>query len=434
MTKKIKRETFFYSPTDYIALEEHFREMAKKGWLVDKIRFGILEYIKIDPQDLIFTIDVYPESKAFQTPNQKDIDSYIELVKNSEWNYIDSQNNMHIFYAREDENLVPIQTDEEIKEIILNKSVKMETFSTFITLLIIINSIYTSFPITYDDLYMNTSIIVPIVMPIIFFAMLIQIGNSIIWILRSKKRIKEGKEISKQDYKWVKWKNILTFGTSFVGILAFFIATIADGIMGNGLMLFVFVPVILIPIAVVIYKKQIAVMDWESWKKSASLAFMILFIFFISMVGIINMLGRTNKSLEEGYIGFTLEDFNLDKKAGMTSFYKEGSFLVPKKSTYSEHSKAGSIRTIYINTSDEKISNYIVDGMLKQSLENYSSEIIPIEGYREIEEGYYIESPYSKETREYEVLIKEGKDIILLNGSMDFTEKENMNLIIEKLK
>lgn len=433
MTKRIKREPFFYSPTDYRALEEHFREMAKKGWLVNKIRFGILEYIKIEPQDLSFTIDVYPEVKVFQTPNQKDIDSYIDLVKDSGWNYIDSQNNIHIFYGREDEDLIPIQTDEEIKEAILNKSVKMEAFSTFFTLLIIINSIYTSFPITYEDLYRNTSIIVPIVMPLIFLAMLIQIGNSVLWTLRSKKRIKEGKEIPEQSYKWVKWKTILTFGISFVGVLAFFIAAIADGIMGSGLMLFVFVPVILMPLAAVIYKKQIVAMDWENWQKSASLALMILFIFLISMFGMINMAGRTDQDLEEGYLGFTLEDFNLNKKADMTSFDKNGSFLVPKKSRYTEYSRESHIRTIYVDAVNERITDYIMDKMIKEAWEN-ERDLIPIEGYKEIEEGYYLTSNYSEEARDYDVLIKDGKRIIYLDASFDFTEKENMDIIIEKLK
>ena len=65
--KDTKRELFIFSTVDYFSLKEHFEDMARKGWLIDKIKYSFAVYKKIEPSDLTFSVDIYPPKKLNQT-------------------------------------------------------------------------------------------------------------------------------------------------------------------------------------------------------------------------------------------------------------------------------------------------------------------------------------------------------------------------------
>ncbi len=132
MSKTTKTTIFMFSLLDYKAMEEYFEIMAAQGWMLDKIGTWTVRFKKINPQNLKFTVDLFPYLTAFDSPHSQDVKNYQELCEQSGWHFVTTANKFQIFYANSDENPIPIQTDSSVEEKIVRQSVFGIEFLVFL--------------------------------------------------------------------------------------------------------------------------------------------------------------------------------------------------------------------------------------------------------------------------------------------------------------
>lgn len=437
MGRKVKRELFLFSSIDYFSLKEHFEDMARKGWMLEKISFFTAKYRRIEPQELVFSVDVYPELKYFQGIDKKDIKSYINLCEEAGWKYVTSSNNLQIFYSEKEENLIPVQTDEEIKEKVVEKSIFMDLLSMVSSIFILSYSLRKLIPYNYKNLFTNMDLLYPIFIPLIIIGAIIYISGHLLWLIRAKRHVKENKPLPRTNYILAKIKGVMILGISVLVMIIFIVSIIMDSIIQSKPIFVFLAPVILMPIITYIYHKKIKPMNMGKFKKIAIVTVSVFAIYILTFIVAINLtVTDFDRDLGAGYFSYTLEDFHLGDIPHRKTFTNEGSILVPKKSVYLEYTRGwdSSIETVYVKSINKKIANYIFNEMIKEEKVKYHRKINSVKGeYQFFDEAYYINSP-SQENKNNTVILLKDNEILLIYGSIDFSNKENVEIITKKLQ
>lgn len=436
MTKDIKREFFLFSHIDNDSVKEHLERMANKGWLLESIQYNIAKYRRIEPQDIVFSVDVYPEVSPIKRYNKKDVDYYISLCEDVGWKYITSLNNLHIFYSKKEENLIPVQTDEEYKEKILSKSIINEIVALIIILIAQINLLRINLPFDYTKLYSNMSLANLIFLPTVILILMVFIIEYLIWIIRSKNSIKKGESLPKGNYKFAKAKGIFIYGLTGLLLIFLLLAIILDSINGQRFIGLAFIPVIVSFVLGKVFKKKMETKD-ISIAKRFIISFVIVFASISVIAPIIFNLNNRFKPnyLPKGYIALTLNDFGINETPLHKSFTRSGSILVPRRSKYWEIYYDKSISTLHVQGRNHKIATYIFDEMLKEDISSrYDKKLTSAENdYRGFDEAYYIDSIYSEDNEKNKLYLVKGNNIFYIDSDFDLSKAENMEIVVNKI-
>lgn len=119
----IKRK--FFDVFQYDLEEKFLREMHQKGYALDKVsRFGKYEFIKVQPEDVVYKLDFPGDFR-----NKYDREDYLQLFKDSGWEYL-GQRNEYTYFRKKysaDEDL-DIFSDNESRKYNLKKIYKAKVF------------------------------------------------------------------------------------------------------------------------------------------------------------------------------------------------------------------------------------------------------------------------------------------------------------------
>ena len=100
------------------SFEEYLAEMSLKGWLIEKISandlLGFMTFRKVEARKRIFCVDIFGLASDSDNRPRGQTADYVELCKAAGWEFLCKRGKMLVFFS-EDENAVPIQTDEELK-------------------------------------------------------------------------------------------------------------------------------------------------------------------------------------------------------------------------------------------------------------------------------------------------------------------------------
>ena len=112
MKNSYMRQVYMGTIGDMKTLEQHFAEMAAKGWMIDKIGLFAHRYYAIEPCEKRFFVDFLPQITAFDYPENEDAQEYRRICEESGWRFIAANKQFHIFCADGDNPApVPIHTD-----------------------------------------------------------------------------------------------------------------------------------------------------------------------------------------------------------------------------------------------------------------------------------------------------------------------------------
>ena len=107
---------------NYPYIEEYLEDMARKGWLLDKIILGsILIFKKIQPQELEFSISPFEIETFFTRKTKKELVEFETVCQAVGWNYCAKSYDLFIYYKEKDADLLEIHTDEEEEFKLLEK-------------------------------------------------------------------------------------------------------------------------------------------------------------------------------------------------------------------------------------------------------------------------------------------------------------------------
>ncbi len=120
-TRKRRVETLsFY---DHTGIENHLTEMARKGWMIERISNFYWTYRKIEPQELHFTVSYFSKASDFAPGPSEAQQTLMDFCAASGWELACTWFQMQIFYnAAEDPT--PIHTDPVLEVEALHKACK----------------------------------------------------------------------------------------------------------------------------------------------------------------------------------------------------------------------------------------------------------------------------------------------------------------------
>ena len=164
------------------AVEQYLEEMALKGWILEDISLKFFIFKKSKPKKLKFTVDIFTDLKAGE---------YIEYCEASGWNYICETNN-YLIFCTENDDITPIQTDEDILLNKLSSSMSKNISAQIILTTYIMYTICKAFFSDFiSDAIYDVSLLFPIMISLIFvICPLVDCIYDISWYIKYKKSLK----------------------------------------------------------------------------------------------------------------------------------------------------------------------------------------------------------------------------------------------------
>ena len=163
------------------AVEQYLEEMALKGWILEDISLKFFIFKKSKPKKLKFTVDIFTDLKAGE---------YIEYCEASGWNYICETNN-YLIFCTENDDITPIQTDEDILLNKLSNSMLKNISAQIIGTTYMMYTIYKVFFIDFSsDAIDGISLLFLIMISLIFvICPFIECIYDISWYIKYKKSL-----------------------------------------------------------------------------------------------------------------------------------------------------------------------------------------------------------------------------------------------------
>ena len=176
------------------AIKEYLEEMALKGWALKYFRtFFCFE--KIEPQKLIYSVEVFSKASVFDTIPAKSTSEFIDYCKEAGWSFICNIGQINIFVTTSN-NAVPIETDENLKFKTIKKGILKQNAITWFGLFPI--SVFNTIVgfLDFESLITSYIRLITVLFYIIFFVIvIIQITGFIVWSNKQSKRLKSGNSI-----------------------------------------------------------------------------------------------------------------------------------------------------------------------------------------------------------------------------------------------
>jgi hypothetical protein len=454
-TKKVIRFTYI---TEYKTLEKYFEEMAAKGLMISEIKRNTLVFKRTTPRELTFNVSLFYHRTPFAYPDEEKDRDYRELCEESGWKFCTSNDIYQIFYKDKDAEAIPIHTDpyEEYKII---KSIFMKTdFVSIILLLLIVGmGLINTFNFNYESLFSNSTLFA-VISPIFLMIIVISIYVfPIIWFIKNKINLLNGKELTFFTNKVRLIRNIITWSL----ISVYFILTISavsNGFTNPFMVMFVFIPVF-IPALIAIYcfKK----FKTKKRTQKQNIIFFLIIIIFTTCItlGIVMSIAFSririgeNDDIPKEIAVLELSDFGTNDIPERTKVYKQSSIFIPVNIEYYEslgrkpkYNEIMTVRTSYIQCINKKIADYVFEGFMKKEQKRLKKRVAEYQEFdseekakeeknkiREVSKslwnigrGYYISGNKS------EIIIQKDNVIYILDSDVDFSEKEIVNICEEK--
>jgi len=429
MKGSTKKTMFMFSHLDYKAMQEYFEQMARKGWMLEKLGTVTATFRQIEPQDLTFTVDIFPYTTIFDSPENQDAMDYRELCEQSGWRFVTSSNKLNVFFAKAKEDPTPIQTDSVVEEKLVRQSVFSAELLVFIICLPLLwLRMGSLFPFDYSKLFTNMDIVATVYFPLLLIPVTLYTGYYVWWFWKARRNIREGLPLPQTSLRAARFRGLLLLYVAGLLVVLMFAAAIADARGGRAIILYVmFLPLISIAGSLWL-KKTVATKRRTRRQNMAMFAIAsigITFVFITTMNVLIFAGDRfpswtgMKRELPDGYIALKLTDFGINRQPHTTSFSQSSSFLVPQSYDYYESSQDGVIRTRYIEAVNQRVARYIFDGMLKRSDLLYNRHISPAPSAMwNADEAYYLTTDRSM------LILIQGSRVIYLDSKFDFAEKD----------
>lgn len=451
MKNKTKRVFWGFFSLDYKAMGEYLEEMAEKGWMVEKVGQYVTKFRAIEPKKIKFYVDVFKEAGPLTPEKTESSEEYRKLCQESGWTFITSQNYLQFFYAAGDSQPVPIQTDEEIEQKIVEHTLlKNELRGVLIFALIAVYILVRNIPLRYTNLLSFTGVTSTFLFPVLCLLTAIPAAYSIIWMIKARRNIKNGISITKPTWKNARRRIMLFYGPTWIILLFYFLSFIIDSFFKPDIMVFVLLgpgigAIFGLTIRYLVKNNKIARDSIINY----IVVGIIILIIFVQIAGRLVFDWSEDiyvvDTIPEGYPILTLKEITKESSQGIVSReFKPGmSPIVPKHHTYYEYENLGdSARSINIKYY-EAINSYFADiifkgiterlekGMKWRGMTIFTKKVIIDD---EMKNLWGVDN-LALTDEEGEIIIQKGNTVLHLNdysGNMDLNDRQTRELIIDR--
>lgn len=230
MKEKTTLKKFMFLPvTACDAIKEELESMALKGWKLKKI--GVrYEFERIEPKKLTYTVDFFPKASVYDTEPSGGTVSYVECCRQAGWELVASNGTMHVFVS-ENEDAIPIHTDEKLRLEAVCKSMLKTNWSAWFAMPIIwIFDLALLFDFkSFVTSNMNICTVIFCVGLLMLF--LSDLFCFLYWNVKNHKRVKNGERIEFVSSKTS--KKIFAVRISFAMIIVLFVPLLISVVAKN---------------------------------------------------------------------------------------------------------------------------------------------------------------------------------------------------------
>lgn len=314
MRKRTKRKIFFANQYELPVIEKFLEREAEKGWMFVRCSGMYYVFEACEPKTVKFQIDYFDKASVFDTNPEQATRDYIEYCEVGGWRHIFSGGKIQIFCS-EEENTVPIQTDEQIKLSYLAKATMSVNWCLWFLLPImwsinIILQLYTAIIRPYSPFVFSRFITMKIQQGLVLFYILFTILAAISFIrfclfyFKNKKQIKEGYAI-----QYYSEKNTKVFNTFYVCYLLLLTLFLMWSVIDRLSVLFFFFVFILGIIGLIFGITKLTYAKWANRQTNIAIyiTLMVLFYGFISgvvIVGVVGFLKIDDKTIESNQVTY----------------------------------------------------------------------------------------------------------------------------------
>ena len=196
-------------------LEDHFTNMAEKGWLINKVGALFFRYEAVEPCKKRFYVDILPEIGVFDYPHNAKAQSYRESCEDLGWKYVTSQRGVHVFCADSGNNEpLELHTDHRVQNQIYMKAYRKTELISAIYSLIFLPFIYFSLASRGAELFLSDMMtFFLLATPILLIGVVSHILTGAIWYLLTWRAYKQGFPMPATPRRlYCAIQNIMVFG------------------------------------------------------------------------------------------------------------------------------------------------------------------------------------------------------------------------------
>ncbi len=463
MKKRTKKRLKITSITEYKSLEEYFKNMASKGWMIKEFKKGMMVFEEIEPRNLDFNVSLFYNTTLFDYPDHEKDSEYRELCEESGWTFCASNQLYQVFYKEKNHEAVPVHTDSN-EEFSIIKKTYMKT--ELISMLVLLPAIWLNFSnvlnFSYEYILSNGGLF-NIISPFFLLIIILNINiYPVIWLIKNRLNISKGQELHFTNNKVIVRRNIVMWSLVVVYLILLIYMVFFDTPH------FSFILIALAPMVIGTLIGGYCIKRFKTKKCSRThnilffiggiilsliLTYSLLFV-VIKVTINSSFMDNKNETHPEKVKVLNLSDFIEIDSIERNRLYKKSSFLAPLSFSYYEmadknSAKDGmkSVDTEYIQCRNKDVADFVFEEYMKEEFERkkelakderewgneqraiaYENDIkeVSIHSWG-VDRGYYLYESKGK------IIIQKENIIYILGGDLDFSDKEIINICRNKL-
>ena len=194
--EKIKREIPNYLLFDYKAVETHLEKKAAKGWRLITAGTNVWKYRQAEPARVKYAVTYAPDASVYDSEPTESQKTLADFCAREGWVKVSDWAQAQIFCS-EEENPVPIETDEEIRLEVIKSAMKKNFIPSNVVLMIImaLNLWYVASGFFYNPLPYLSSWLMLLSLTFAVVAFMLVAANLagyFIWVRKSERSIEGG--------------------------------------------------------------------------------------------------------------------------------------------------------------------------------------------------------------------------------------------------
>ena len=131
--KTRKRRFELLSFYDHTGIEQHLTEMARRGWMIQRMSNYGWTYRRIEPQELSFTVSYFPKASAFDPAPSEAQQTLLDFCAQSGWKLVCSWFQMQVFCSSEPQP-TPIHTEPALEVEAIHRACKANYLRSYLIL------------------------------------------------------------------------------------------------------------------------------------------------------------------------------------------------------------------------------------------------------------------------------------------------------------
>lgn len=436
MNNNTKKVFFLFNMLDYIALQNYFEKMAAQGWMLEKITAFGATFQRTAPQNIKFTVDIYPAANKLLQDYERG-QEYKEACELTGWHFIDSIDGTYVFYADEDENPIPIQTDRETELRILKK--KVVSFKINIILITIFCMMFLFKDYMYLILYSNLLLASVLIITIFILKDMLNIPYNVIQharIIRSLKKPEYGWNQSINSIQFISALNMIS--NTLIGLLL--VVGILLEIWGKMLPIIIALSVIALALIFILAMRlRERYLEKHAKKVLSDTSKSIIIVLAVAISALLIGIGFNLKNKYEISPApvlpaqakvMRLSDLGIEGEDGCSTSISS-SILVPEHYEYSESHRNFSIETVYDRTTHPALAQAIFEGMGNNQLHKiiYGEPVSAPAEVWNADKAYYFSKFWNK------IVLLKGNIVVSIyaSGDIDLADPDTIAICRAKL-